>query len=172
MVYKNYDGVSVLSRLPNFAGRKWSKAQKANCHRFRDAAAYAQRALEIPEMAAFYESRRKRMQYAWNVAISDFMLNPEICEIKLEKYQGRRGDTIRVTAHDKYQVAAVIVTILNALGLEVESGMAVHMPNGDWVYQAKEENPRWRGGSVVVEVRDVPGNRVVDRRTTSDERRI
>jgi len=51
--------------------------------------------------------------------------------------------------------------ILNAQGIEVESGMAVEMPfsgSGVWIYKAMEDNPCWKGGRVVVRVADSPGN--------------
>jgi hypothetical protein len=30
----------------------------------------------------------------------------------------------------------------------------------DWVYEAKEQNPFWQGGKIVVRVKDNPGNEV------------
>jgi hypothetical protein len=170
MVYRTYGGMTIMSRLPNFTGRKWSKAQKANHRRFGGGAEYAGKAMKIPELAEFYNNKAKGLQNGWNMAVSDYMRKPEICEINLEEYKGRKGDLIRIRARDKFRVAAVIVTILNALGHEVESGMAVYLPASGWVYRAKEENPHWRGGTVVVKASDFPGNRVFERRTMSDER--
>jgi hypothetical protein len=170
MVYRNYDGMSVLSRRPIFKDRKWSKAQLACQKRFGKGAEWASKARENPELSAFYESKATKRVSGWNLAISDYLRNPKISEIDLEDYHGQKGDTIKVEAHDRFRVAAVIVTILNSLGFEVESGMAVNV--GDmWVYEAKEHNPMWKGGKVIVEARDFPGNRVVKRRITNDERR-
>jgi hypothetical protein len=87
------------------------------------------------------------------------MKRPEIAEIDVWNYSGQAGNTIRVKARDNYGVASVIVMIINALGYEVESGMAVSMPGSEvWVYKAKEQNLEWKGGRVVVRVTDSPGN--------------
>ena len=95
----------------------------------------------------------------WNVAISDYMKRPEIAEIDVWNYNGQAGNTIRVKARNNYGIASVIVMIINVLGIEVESGMAVQMPGSEvWVYKTMEENPEWKGGKVVVRVSDCPGN--------------
>jgi hypothetical protein len=66
---------------------------------------------------------------------------------------------------------AVIVTILNATGFEIESGMAVEFPyngSGEWIYKTLESNPSWRGGRVVVRVTDSPGKVVKAERRLDD----
>ncbi len=158
MVYRNYDGMSVLSRLPVFKDRKFSKAQKACQQRFGKGTVWAHKVRANPELAAYYQSKASKRVNAWNLAISDYLRNPEIAEINLEEYHGHKGDTISVSAHDRFRVAAVIVTILNAQGFEVESGMAVDVPGDHWIYEAREDNPLWKGGRVSVSAIDFPGN--------------
>jgi hypothetical protein len=158
MVFRNYDGMSVLSPRPVFKDRKFSEAQKACQQRFGKGPAWARKALADPELAAFYNSKATKRVNAWNLAMSDYLRNPRISEIDLKYYHGQKGDTISVEAHDRFRVAAVIVTIINALGFDVESGLAVHIPGGPWVYQAMAENPQWKGGKVRVRVVDFPGN--------------
>jgi len=78
-----------------------------------------------------------------------------------KNYKGKEGNLIRVDASDNYKVAGVIVMILNAAGLLVESGMAVEYPysgSGEWIYKTMERNPEWKGGKLVVRVTDSPGN--------------
>ena len=106
------------------------------------------------------------MQTVWNVAVADYMKKPEINAVDLSGYRGRKGDTIRVKAHDNFGVAMVIVTILNALGLEVESGRAgEQLREGCWVYKVVAPVPDWNKGRIIVRAVDLPGNTVKSERT-------
>jgi hypothetical protein len=153
----------VVSKAPDYSKIPRSEAQKANSSRFKVATRYGHRVLKDPVAYAFYDKRRRRNQTVWNVAISDYMKRPEIAEIDVWNYKGQAGNTIRVKASDNYGITSVIVMIINALGFEVESGMAVQMPGSEvWVYKATKENLEWKGGKVVVRVTDSPGNVVRD----------
>jgi hypothetical protein len=157
-VVRRWGGSTVLSRKPNTRHRKWSKLQKLNRMRFGEAMAYARRVLKSPEMMAYYRKKKKKMQTTWNVAVADYMLNPTIDRIDTTEYEGKRGDTIVVVANDKYAVANVVVSILDAQGLEVEKGKAVVDYTPGWTYIVKKKNRDWKSCKVVVEVVDVPGN--------------
>jgi hypothetical protein len=161
LVFRRWGEKTVVSLAPDTSHRKWSKAQKVNRARFHDAMSWTRRELEDPEKRKYYHKRAKGMQTVWNVCVADYMKKPEIQEIDVRNYKGQKGNTIRVTALDNYCVAAVIVTILNSQGFEVESGLAVEMPDGSgWIYKAMETNPHWEGGRIVVTVKDSPGNTV------------
>ena len=160
IILRVVDGRSIISKYPRYKKFHWSRAQKRNQSRFRDAVAYAGRAVEDPVMREYYKSKVKWGQHERNVAISDYLLNPEIQDIDVSNYRGQEGNIIKITTINKYKIAAVIVTILNAAGFEVESGMAVEYPygaSGEWFYKTLEPNPEWRGGRVVVRVTDSPG---------------
>ncbi|MGA3015416.1 MAG: hypothetical protein ABSD71_15435 [Bacteroidales bacterium] len=147
--------------MPDYSKRKWSQAQKDCRKRFGAAVKHSTMVMKDPEKKSFYGSRVKPLQHAENVAISDYLLKPKIEDIDTSKYKGEVGNTIKVTAFDKYKVTAVLVMILNANGFEVDSGMAseIHFTgSGKWVYKASKANPSWEGGSVVVKVTDYPGN--------------
>jgi hypothetical protein len=159
IIFRRWGENTVASLVPDYRKIRWSKAQKANRSRFKDATEYAHKVYNDPEAYKHYLKKRRGTQSVWNVAISDFMLRPEIAEIDVHNYHGQAGNTIRVRAKDKYHVAGIVVMIINALGYEIESGMAVHMlSSGDWIYKALEQNPEWRGGRVVVSVSDYPRN--------------
>ena len=169
LIFRRWGKKTVISMVPDYSHRKWSKAQKENRKRFRDAMAYSRKTLADPEMRRYYRKRAKGMQTVWNVAVADYMKKPEIREVDLSGYRGRKGDTIRVTAHDNYRVAAVIVTILKAQGLELESGLAVEMlSKGCWIYKVTAPVPGWETGRIVVRVTDSPGNTVKSVRTVKD----
>ena len=51
------------------------------------------------------------------------------------------------------------MTIINALGFEVEKGMATEMQSsgsGEWIYKTKETNHYYRGGRIDIRVTDSP----------------
>jgi hypothetical protein len=159
LIFRRWGQKTVVSAVPDYTDRKWSKAQKANRLRFRDAMAYARKALDDPEKQKYYQKKAKGMQTIWNVAVADYMKKPQIKEIDVHNYKGQKGNTIRVAARDNYRVAGVIVSIVDARGFEVESGMAVEMlSSNEWIYKAMEPNTSWQGGRIVVRVTDSPGN--------------
>jgi hypothetical protein len=102
------------------------------------------------------------MQTLFNVAIRDYMSPPSVEKIKAGRYEGKPGDVITVDARDKYKVTGVIISIVNARNQEVECGIGVLNPFKcfEWNFEAKESNPLWQGGRIVVEIRDLPGNTV------------
>jgi len=113
-------------------------------------------------MRAYYVKKKRKMQTVWNVAVADYLLNPTIDLIDVREYEGKKGDTIVVVANDKYAVGSVIVSILNAQGVEIERGAAVCDYTPGWTYTAVRKNREWKGSKVVVTVSDVPGNLVAD----------
>ncbi len=158
-VLRRWGDRSILSSVPVFKKNRWSKAQKLNRRRFREAMHRTQAIMKNPEMSRYYRSRRKRRQTAWNVAVADYMKKPEIKRTDLSGYQGRKGDPIRIDATDNYGVARVLITILSSQGLLVEWGTAMQDAQGSgWTYIAGEENPYWKGGRVEIAVNDRPGN--------------
>jgi len=123
---------------------------------------YARRVLMDQEMWNYYKKKRRKKQTVWNCAVADYLMNPTIDSINIREYRGKKGDSIVVCANDKYAVASVVVSIVDAQGLEIERGPAVcdYMPG--WTYTSVKKNRNLRGCKVVVEVTDVPGNVVSD----------
>jgi len=161
IIYRVVGSLSISSKAPDYSKIKWSEAQKANRMRFRDGMAYARKAFEDPENVKYYENKAGARQHKFNMAVADFMVKPTINEVDTENYKGEEGNLIRVDASDNFKVAGVIVMILTAAGLLLESGMAVEYPysgSGEWIYKTMERNPEWKGGKVVVRVTDSPGN--------------
>jgi hypothetical protein len=89
------------------------------------------------------------------------MLKPKVDAIDVKGYKGLPGNEISISARNRYKFEAVIVTILNILGLVIESGPAVARPSSDnmeWDYVVKEINPSYSDSKVVVRVVDLVGN--------------
>jgi len=158
IVLRVFGNKMVMSALPSTRNRKWSEAQLECQDRFRKATKFGHTVLADAELNLVYKNKAKENQSSWNASISDYLLKPEIETIDTSKYKGQEGDTIRVEAYDKYKVTSVIVMIINALGLQIEKGLAVQKPTGEWIYKISTENPDWKGSRVVVRVSDLPGN--------------
>jgi hypothetical protein len=154
-------GKSIMSKLPDCSKVVRSKAQRANEKRFAAAVHYAKMVLKDPKLMEDYDKIKKEYQSTWNAAISNFLLKPKIDAIDLDGYQGQPGNTITVSAQDKYKVEGVNVMILNETGQVVESGPAVERPfsgSMEWDYKVTVMNPSYKGNRVVVRVSDLPGN--------------
>jgi hypothetical protein len=154
-------GKSILSKMPDCSRVVKTKAQKANMKRFAAATIYGKKVLSDPRLREKYRKKKKMYQSIWNAAISDFMLKPKVDAIDVKGYKGLPGNEISISARNRYKFEAVIVTILNILGLVIESGPAVARPSSDnmeWDYVVKEINPSYRGSKVVVRVVDLVGN--------------
>jgi hypothetical protein len=159
-VVRRWGGSTVLSRKPNTKHRRWSKLQKSNRARFREAMVYARRVLSNPEMVAYYRKKKRKMQTVWNVAVADYMRHPTIGLIDICEYNGLVGEPIYVTTNDKYGIASVVVSILDAQGFEIESGAAVRDFGFNFTYTTVGTNPCLKGSKVVVTAYDIPGNEV------------
>ena len=154
-------GKSILSKMPDCSRVEKTKAQKANMKRFAAATIYGKKVLNDPKLREKYAKKKKMYQSIWNAVISDFMSRPKVDAIDVKGYKGLPGNEISISARNRYKFEAVIVTILNILGLVIESGPAVARPSSDsmeWDYVVKEINPSCRGSKVVVRVVDLPGN--------------
>lgn len=66
-------GKMIVTKRPDMSKVKWSKAQKAQRQRFKQAVAYAKAALAEPKLRARYERQaKKKNKRAWDLAVSDF----------------------------------------------------------------------------------------------------
>jgi hypothetical protein len=140
------DGTTIVCAKPNFSGRILSEAQKDHHKRVKEAAAYAGPASR--ENPIYAELAAGTLKNAYNVAFGDWFSPPVIESLE------RHGEVIRITASDDVMVASVDVLVLDEKGKEVERGQAVK-GQGDW-WEYSPSAP----GRVIVEVSDLPGNKV------------
>lgn len=145
------DGRTIVCAKPDFSHRKLSKNQKEHHKRFKAAAAYARDAAHRQHIYA--ELAAGTMKNAYNVALGDWFHPPQIQQVK------RRGATIQIQASDDVCVAGVQVMVLDKAGKTAEMGEAVQtetssISSGWWEYVTTAK------GQVIVEARDLAGNRV------------
>jgi hypothetical protein len=88
------------------------------------------------------------MMNAYNVALRDWFHAPEIHRL------GRYGAAVRIWATDDTQVTGVQVFVMDENGNVLEQGEAVQ-GRGDWWEYIPSA-----AGKIVVEARDLPGNRL------------
>jgi hypothetical protein len=79
---KSPTGEIIISQIPDMSNVKWSKAQEATRERMTEANAYAQEAMNDPEMRAYYEekARRQNKKSPYRMAVSDYFKVPERVE--------------------------------------------------------------------------------------------
>jgi hypothetical protein len=140
------DGRTIVCKSPDFSSRKLSDAQQEHHRRVQRAAAYARIASRSnPLYARLAEGTMKN---AYNVAFGDWFHPPVIQRL------GWYGAAIRIWATDDVQVAGVQVRVLDGDGKILEQGEAVQ-GRGDWWEYIPAAT-----GKVVVEARDLPGNKI------------
>ena len=140
------DGRTIVCKSPDFSHRKLSEAQKEHHMRVKQASAYAKPAsLSNPVYAQLAEGTMKN---AYNVAMGDWFHPPVIHRL------GRYGAAVRIWVTDDVQVAGVSVSVLDENGRVLEQGEALQ-GRGDWWEYVPSA-----AGKVLVEARDLPGNKV------------
>jgi hypothetical protein len=135
-VYRKQDGQTIVTPYKAPRANKQSAAQKKTRVRFRQAQAYAATVLADPLWRAVYQklgADRKRPPNA--LLVANFLTPPVIDRIDLSTYRGRAGGIIRIVAFDSIEVCAVVVTIRDSRGTELEAGAATS-EHGVWSYHA------------------------------------
>ncbi len=136
-VVRHSEGKVILRRTPVFKDTR-SEAQLAHREKVTQAAHYGKRVLADPELARPYRDKgRELKRRAFNLAFRDFFRPPEVTELDLSHYTGRKGETIEVVATDDFEVTAVDVQLQEVGGAVLEEGAAVLSEAGRWVYTSR-----------------------------------
>jgi hypothetical protein len=161
VVFKRYGSKIFVSRKPDLSDHKPTPAQKAQRERFRQAMAYASRAVADPAVKALYaEAAAARQKPLLSVAVKDHMNAPTVDGVDATAYSGQAGDEIVVWAGDDFGVAEVRVAVTEKGGGVIEEGNAAESPpgSGRWVYTARATAPAGAAAYVKVQALDRPGN--------------
>lgn len=159
IVFRQVGGKTIVAAKPTKTKRESSEAQKTHQRRFRAASRYAQQTIQNPDQKAAYQQQAPEDQSAYNVAIADYLNQPEIADLDLSTYTGGKGDALVVEVTDDYMVADVEVAIYSKAGALLEQGPAELDDNGiDWVYTTQKANGQLSGSKLVVRASDLPGN--------------
>lgn len=161
LVFKRYQGETILSRKPDMEGVEPTEAQLAHRERFRQAALYGKMVLADPTTKTIYEQEAKdRGQPVFSLTLADFFNAPTVDQVDMSGYSGKVGDEIAVRASDDFQVMQVAVAVANANGQVIENGAATETPpnSGRWVFTATQAVPTGTAVRVTVTATDRPGH--------------
>jgi hypothetical protein len=130
-----------------------------NLH-LQQATIYAKtRMLNKNDKALYEEKIMETYQTAYTIAVADFLNAPDIEEVDLTAYRGRKDDAIRIRVTDDFRVDQVRVEIVEAGGKVLEAGNARLQKNSnDWWYKALTDNLYLEGDCIRIQATDLPGN--------------
>lgn len=127
--------------------------------RFRESIIYAKAAIRDPELKGMYAAAIRGDESAYNLAMRDAFIAPEIKSANTEAYTGQPGSTVTARVVDDFKVTAVKVSIFSPQGVLIEEGDAVLAINGlDWGYTATAVNDVVAGSRIRIIALDTPGN--------------
>ncbi len=129
----------------------FSDAQKLHQQAFREAAAYAQSAKDLPVYALKAAGTPLN---PYNAAVADWFHAPEILDVDLRGWSGQAGQVIRVKAIDDVQVTQVTVAISTESDTLIEQGAATRADGLWWQYITAAAG----GLKVLVSAQDLPGH--------------
>lgn len=160
VVFKQRLGTPYVAAAPYTNDRRVAKGEeKVNRNRFAEAVELAKEALADPERKKEYAALARKGQTAYNVAVSDARVPPEIKTLITQGYTGRIGSCVVVQATDNVKVKRVRVNIYDAARVLIEEGEA--KDNGDnytWLYTATTEVENVEGCTIEVSAYDIAGN--------------
>lgn len=160
LVFKRYNDDVIMSRNPDLSGITATQAQIEHREEFRLATVYANSVLADPVQKAVYDAVAKKKKVpAFAIAVADFMNEPAVEQIDVSAYTGQPAQTIRVTASDDFEVAAVSVKIMAADESVIEQGAAVKGGNdSSWTYTTTAAASAGQTLTVEATATDRPGN--------------
>lgn len=159
MVIRQRANKVLLCKIPNPRKTAPSENEQQVREKFLEASIYARHIMASEPMRQAYQAAAAPGQSAYNLALADACVAPQIKRIDPGAYSGAAGSTIRVRAIDNFKVQTVTVEIRNAAGLVLEKGNAAPGENGlDWTYTATQANDALAGSKLIVQAIDLPGN--------------
>jgi hypothetical protein len=140
LVFRQLRGKTILAGKPDKV-TKQSALQRENRVRFKLASAWAKGQMLDADKKAYYWRKAKKLKLpnAYTAAVSDYMRKGEIKEIDTRQYKGNAGDVIRLKIRKKdFGVNKVEVTLYDAEGAVIESGMATKKDQDVFLYSVTE----------------------------------
>jgi hypothetical protein len=123
VVFKERLGTPYVSAPPNVNENRIATGEEQhNRNRFGEAVEFGKQAVKNPELKREYAALAGKGQTAYNVAVSDARLPPEINSLLTQGYTGQPGSCILVQATDNVKVKRVHVAILDAEMALIEQG--------------------------------------------------
>jgi len=137
-----------------------SQKQIQQQEKFARAAAYAKNALLDPSLKEAYtlEAKKRQDVSAYNMAMTDYLLPPQITNVDHSAYTGdASGEKIIIEAGDAFKITTMKVKITAANNSTLEEGNAT-LVNGKWQYTTTTANATLTGTKIILIATDRPGN--------------
>lgn len=160
LVFSQRNGQTIVGKVPKERTAPDSAKQAAHKKKFQEAVLYAKSIMGDAALKKQYEEEAKQSEHganAYNVALADFLQAPEIEEIDLSQYTGKKGEFITISVTDNFQVERVTVKIENADGTLVEEGEATDKTT-HWEYKTTANNTDLSGDKITIRAYDAPDN--------------
>jgi hypothetical protein len=156
-VYRVRDDVSILAKKPRKTKKPSTASQVAVREAFAEAAHWAKKALQDPELLALYSSRAKGMKTAYVLAVTNYFKPPKVKTIDASAYSGAVGTQISVKAWDSFEVKGVTVKISDSTGNLIEEGACQLDSEGElWVYTATVAESNRTGLNIFAVAKNIP----------------
>jgi hypothetical protein len=156
---RNYNGMSVLAKLPGPRRYASTNKQTEVMSRFRLAVNYGRMCLADPAANAFYLSKPRKGKSVYRLALKDYLNSPVINKMKTGKYAGNAGDKIVVVATDDFEVEKVDIRITDAAGKLIEQGASrPDATRSVWTYTATAQVTGTAEVKISATAYDHPGN--------------
>lgn len=160
LVFSQRKGQTIVGKVPKKRTTPDTASQAAHKKKFQHAVLYAQSVLADPALKKEYKKEAEQNEHgatAYNIALADLLQAPEIEEIDLSQYSGKKGDIISILVTDDFKVKSVTVKIENEDGGLVEEGAAVDKTT-HWEYKATASNTEISGDKITIQAFDMPDN--------------
>ena len=159
-VFRQRAGKTIVAKLPSNSKKTPTTKQKAQHEKFARAAAYAKNALLDPSLKEAYtlEAKKRQDVSAYNMAMTDYLLPPQITNVDHSAYTGDTSDQkIIIEVADAFKVVSVKVKITAANNSTLEEGTAT-LVKGKWEYTTTANNATLTGSKITLTATDRPGN--------------
>jgi hypothetical protein len=164
IIFRVVKGVTVAARRST-AERVVTDKQAAHQKRFQRAAQYAKAKMLDPIAKEEYKKMAGDQPFAtaFNAALRDYMVLPQILDIDVSGFNGAIGSAIPISVSDNLKTIQIQVAIQLANGTVQESGDASLKPGDlEWKYITKLALPVLAGSKIIVTAIDRPGNKSVE----------
>ena len=159
LIYRRRGLKTIIARQPYKRRDANTPRQQGVRESFAEGILYAKTVIADELKKAFYQTKVKGNQTAFNVALADFCKAPEITKHDATGYTGQPGDTISIRAVDDVRVEWVRLVVKDSADATIEEGLAILSTNGaDWIYTATAVNPALTGTKLIMSAADIPGN--------------
>ncbi len=165
VVFRKYHDEVIMAHVPDMSGHTPTDKQVSHRQRFKLAVLYGHTVLADPAKKAIYEATAKAKGLSvFAVTVADFLNAPVVEQIDVSAYNGKAGDTLRITASDDFAGTGVEVTIHDTGGTVLEHGAAT-AADGRWNYVSTTDLPPGHPISIEVTATDRPGHKTTKMET-------